>query len=90
MNATVTHPFRYASFERDPYKYTLFKTAIVNTNVLTHNGESDLHKGEYVALEWAGNVWNHLFRRQEPIYRVSKNGKEWGTLYASALADFCL
>lgn len=77
-------------FARNPRKYEMFKTARVNTRVFTENGESDLEQGQYVAVSHFRNVWNALRLRDEPVYSITTNGKVWGYLYASALADFCL
>lgn len=83
-------PFDPTDFARNPRKYELFRTARVNSRVFTENGESDLEQGQYVAVSHFRNAWNALRRREEPVYSITANGKVWGYMYASALADFVL
>jgi hypothetical protein len=80
-------PFDHQDYTQNPLKYRLFKTAVVRAHIHTHNGEDDLREGDIVGLEFAGDVKNPLYRRQEPIYRIK--GTEH-TLYANALSNFVL
>lgn len=81
--------FDYLDFSANPGKYRLFATARIAGHLFTENGESDAEAGTYVSLQYLNTVRNQMFRREEPIYMATAKGKEW-TLYASALADFCL
>jgi len=86
----IFSPFIHEDFAANPAKYALFKTAIVITNVITHDGENDLERGTIVGVRHVRNAWNALRRREEPIYAITKDGEHWGMLYANALADFTL
>lgn len=82
--------FQHNDYDKNPGKYELFKTAKVNTNVFTENGEADLEKGQYVAVSFMRHAYNAMRRRQEPVYSVTVGGKVWGYMFANALTDFVL
>jgi hypothetical protein len=77
-------------FARDPEKYRLFKTAQIARHVFTNNGEFDLPEGKYVELRYRCTARNQLFRRDEPVYTVTADDKEWGDIYGNALTGFTL
>jgi len=74
-------------FELNPKKYELFKTAVVATNIFTHDGWDDLRQGEIVAIRYAGEYNNPLYRRKEPMYQINDK-KQF--LYANYLSNFVL
>lgn len=80
-------PFDHRDYAQNPLKYRLFRTATVRAHIFTHNGQDDLREGEIVAIEYAGDARNQMYRREEPVYRVK--GTEHA-LYANALSDFTL
>jgi hypothetical protein len=82
--------FEYSDYIKNPGKYELFKTAKVNTHVFTENGETDLEKGQYVAVQFLRHAYNAMRRRQEPVYSVTTGGKVWGYMFANALSEFVL
>lgn len=78
-------------FERNPGKYAMFKTAVVAKHMFTENSANDLREGEIVGIEYAGTVKNALYRREEPIYKVTRIGGEfYGHVYANTLTEFVL
>lgn len=89
-HAAQLRPFNHADFLAAPEKYKIFRTARVARHVLTHNGENDLPEGAIVGVRFYAVARNQLFRRDEPIYTVIHEGREWGTVYANALADLTL
>jgi hypothetical protein len=83
--------YQQKDFETNPAKYTMFSTAVVAKNVFTENGANDLPVGTHVAVKYHATVRNQLFRRDEPVYAIYKQGGEfWGHLYANALDNFVL
>lgn len=71
-------------------KHELYSTAIVAKNIFTHNGETDLREGECVGVKFLAIVPNRLYRRDEPVFEVYKDGKFYGHVYENALRDFVL
>jgi hypothetical protein len=68
----------------NPAKYSLFKTATLNKELIHENGSTK--PGQIVSLEFLGDVWNHLYRRHEPLYRLNTGD----TVFAGALGGFVL
>lgn len=71
-------------------KEALYRTAIVAQHVLTHNGEHDLNAGDVVGVSYIGHQPNKLYRRNEAVYAITRDGAFWGHLYANGLKDFVL
>lgn len=71
-------------------KEQLYRTARIKNSVLTHNGETDLEAGQYVAVQFLRRAWNQMHHREEAVYSIMSGGKIWGYLYANNLTDFCL
>lgn len=71
-------------YERDPGKYRLFKTARTATNLFSHNG--GVNAGTVVGLEFLGDIWNQLYRRWEPVYKLTTGD----VVFATALEGFVL
>lgn len=65
-------------------KYRLFKTATLRNTIIHENGHVDA--GTIVSLEWLGDVYNALYRRTEPIYRLNTGD----TVFAANLREFTL
>jgi len=82
--------FNATDYAANPRKYELFKTARLNTHVFTENGEHDLEKGQYVAVQFLRHAWNGMRHRDEPVYTVTANGTVWGCLFGNVLTDFVL
>ena len=83
--------YKHTDYLTNPKKYELFKTAIINTNLLTHNGDFDLTKGTIVGIKFRCIAPNKLYRRNEPVYSVTlQNGLFWGDVYANSLTNFVL
>ena len=76
--------FDYADYTANPRKYRLFKTATLNYELIHENGSTK--PGQIVALEFLGDVWNQLYRRHEPLYRLNTGD----TVFAGALGGFVL
>ena len=79
-------------YAQNPGKYRLFKTAQIACNVLTHNGAQDIPQGAHVAIEYHCEAFNALFRRKEPVYKVSGPAfkEPFRVLYANTLKNFVL
>lgn len=71
-------------------KGELYRTARIKNHVFTHDGETDLEAGQYVAVQFVLRAWNQLYRREESVYSITTGGKVWGMMYASNLTEFCL
>lgn len=82
--------FDHTDFVQNPKKYELFKTAEIAKNVFTNNGENDLPEGEIVGIQYFTTARNQIYRRMEPVYSVTVNGKFWGQVYANTLRNFVL
>jgi hypothetical protein len=81
----------YSDYQRNPSKYGMFKTAVVDQSVFTHNGEQDLPMGTIVGVRFNCTARNQMFRRDEPVYEVTlQGGKVWGYLFGHALTDFVI
>ena len=82
----------YRDYEQNPGKYPLFRTAVIKSDIHTHNGENDLPARLVVGVSHRFDAYNATFRRMEPVYRITlPNGKRYGAdLYGSALTDFVL
>jgi len=83
-------PYDHSDFTRNGGKFALYRTARVARHVHTENGADDLVPGEFVGVEFFRVARNQLYRRDEPVYTVTKNGRVWGMVYANALSDFVL
>ena len=78
--------FDHSDFTRNPGKYELFKTAVIARPVIS---EPTFEAGTVVSLSFYAVRRNQLFRRDEPIYAISANGRTtW--VFAHALGDFVL
>ena len=76
--------FDHADFTANQGKYRLFKTATVRNSIINQDGHVDA--GTIVGLEFLGVVRNQMYRRDEPVYRLTTGD----TCYANNLTDFCL
>ena len=72
---------------KNPNKYESFKTAKMNCNVFTHNGENDLKENQCVAVKFSCNAWNQLYKRYEPVYEINNSSI---FVYGAGLKDFVL
>lgn len=79
--------FDYTDYTANPGKYRLFKTARIATHLFTNNGEHDLHEGTFVGITYHCTARNQLYRRDEPLYRLSGSNR---IVYANVLCDFVL
>lgn len=77
-------------FAANPGKYQLFKTATVARSIFTHNAEHDIPEGTIVGLRYICTARNQLFRRDEPVYALTRNGSEDVTVYGNTLTGFTL
>lgn len=82
--------FDHSDFLANPKKYELFQIARVASHVFTDNGTDDLEEGRYVSVQFMRTAYNGIRRRVEPVYSVTADGKVWGVMYASNLANFLL
>ena len=82
--------FDYADYVKHASKYEHYKTARVAAHVFTNDGIDDLEKGQFVAVRFMHTAYNGLRHRVEPVYGITANGKTWGVMFASSLADFVL
>lgn len=76
--------FNHADFVRNPGKYELFKTAIVRNLIINQEGE--VPEGTIVGIKYAGERFNPLYRRNEPLYVLSTGD----VCYANNLHSFVL
>ena len=76
--------FDHRDYQANPAKYRLFKTAIVRNTII--NCDGGVNAGTRVSLEFLGDIWNQLYRRHEPVYRLNTGD----TVYANALENFVL
>jgi hypothetical protein len=74
-------------FEANPGKYQLFKTAVIASDIFTHNGEDDLKAGTHVAIQYFCTAKNCMYNRIEPVYMLVGMDR---TMYANTLKDFVL
>lgn len=78
-------------FAQNPGKYALFCTAEVAAHIATENAENDLREGEIVGIKYFAIARNHLYRRDEPVYAVTRqDGTFYGHVYANSLRNFVL
>ena len=78
-------------FEQNPGKYKLFCKAEVAAHIVTDNASNDLYEGEIVGIKYFATARNPLFRRNEPVYAVTRqDGSFYGHVYANSLHSFVL
>jgi hypothetical protein len=80
----MTRNYDPKDFAQDPGKYRLFKTAVTRSVIINENGHVDA--GTVVGLTYLGVARNQLYRRSEPIYKLTTGD----VCYANGLTDFCL
>lgn len=68
----------------------LYRTAQVQGNIFTHNGEHDLPAGEIVEVKYRCEAYNALHKKNMAVYSVFHAGTYWGDLYETALTGFVL
>ena len=76
--------FNHADFVRHPKKYELFKTAILRNLIVNQDGE--VPSGTVVGIKYAGERFNRLYNRTEPVYVLSTGD----VCYANNLHSFVL
>lgn len=76
--------FNYKDYVANPRKYELFKTAAIRDTIVNETGV--VGAGTIVGIEYLGARRNQLYRRDEPIYRLSTGD----VCYATNLTDFVL
>lgn len=84
------HVFDQSDYQANPGKYRLFTTAVIACDLPTQS-RHQFPAGSFVRITHYADRANvaRPGRPVEPIYRVSRDGAET-SLFASALADFCL
>ncbi len=76
-------------FAANPEKYRLFKTAVVARTIFTENAVNDFPEGTHVGVRYLCTAPNQLFRRNEPVYIITRGDKQ-ATVYGNALDRFVL
>lgn len=76
--------FKHSDYIANAGKYRLFKTATLRNTIIHTEGQTEA--GTIVGLEWLGDVYNALYKRTEPIYRLNTGD----VVYATNLKEFTL
>jgi hypothetical protein len=65
----MTYKFNYSDYLKNPNKYKLFKTAVVDCTILNETGVVD--KGTVVGLTHVEDVYSPFYRKTLPLYKLS-------------------
>ena len=77
--------YDHSDFLANPRKYEIYSSAEVARHLFGETGE-DVPEGTPVGVQFMGVVLNQLYKRQEPIYKLTTGH----VVYANALACFVL
>jgi hypothetical protein len=76
--------FDHKDYLKNPNKYKLFKTAVVDCTILNESGV--VNKGTVVGLEYIENKYSSFYRKTLPLYKLSTGDFCWG----NKLSNFVL
>lgn len=77
--------YDHSDFLANPRKYEIYSSAEVARHLFCENGD-DVPEGTPVGVQFMGVVRNQLYKRDEPIYKLTTGH----VVYANALACFVL
>lgn len=77
--------YDHSDFVANPKKYQLYTSAEVAYHLFGENGQ-DVPEGTPVGVKFAGVVRNQLYRRDEPIYKLTTGH----VVYANCLSSFVI
>ena len=80
----MSRKFNYSDYLRNPNKYKLFKTAVVDCTILNESGV--VNRGTVVGLEHIEDKYSSFYRKTLPLYKLSTGDLCWG----NKLSNFVL
>jgi hypothetical protein len=80
----MSHKFDYKDYLKNPNKYKLFKTAVVDCTILSEGGV--VNKGTVVGLQYIEDKYSPFYRKILPLYKLSTGNLCWG----NKLSNFVL
>jgi hypothetical protein len=80
----MSRKFNYSDYLKNPNKYKLFKTAVVDCTILNESGV--VNRGTVVGLEHIEDKYSSFYRKTLPLYKLSTGDFCWG----NKLSNFVL
>ena len=80
----MSRKFNYSDYLKNPNKYKLFKTAVVDCTILNESGV--VNRGTVVGIEHLEDKYSSFYRKTLPLYKLSTGDLCWG----NKLSNFVL